>query len=95
MFVRKSKIGKLAIGTAWVSFSLFTPLSNNSLPMFLCIDYVSKSACCLGVSTYLPFLFTDPQLMERAQTGKDAASQPSTVPTLRRVARGVNLDLKA
>ncbi len=42
-----------------------------------------------GYETYLPFLFTDPQLMEGPKTGQDTATQPPTEPSLSRVPRSV------
>lgn len=42
---------------------------------------------------YLPFLFADPQLVERPKAGKDATTEPCAVPTLRGVTRRVDLNL--
>ena len=44
--------------------------------------------------TYLPFLFANPQLVERAQASEDAATEPAAVPSLSRVARRVDFDVR-
>lgn len=43
--------------------------------------------------TNLPFLFADPELVERSEAGKDASPEPPAVPPLRCIPRCVDLDL--
>ena len=46
------------------------------------------------INAYLPFLSTDPQLVECAQTGEDTATEPSTVATFGGITGGMNLNLE-
>lgn len=58
--------------------TLFTPLTDNRLAMFLG-SLVRRAAPFDGERTNQPLFSAYPQLMKRAQTRQDAASQPSAV----------------
>ena len=42
---------------------------------------------------FLPFFFTNPELMEGTQTRQDATTQPTPITALDRIARGMNFGL--
>lgn len=45
------------------------------------------------LSTHLPFLFADPELVERAQTRENASTKPAAITTLNNITRGMDFDL--
>lgn len=42
---------------------------------------------------FLPFFFTNPELMEGTQTRQDATTQPTPITALDRIARGMSFSL--
>lgn len=73
--------------------NLFTSLAHDSFAMLLQVQHQVPSSVCTGVTTHLPFFFTDPQLVERPETREDAPAQPPPVAAFYRIPGGVNLHL--
>ena len=92
-----TKVSPVARGAVKAGFidataTLFTPLTDNRLAMFLG-NLVRGMASLDEERTNLPFFSAYPQLMESAQARQDAASQPSTIPPFDGISRCVYFHL--
>ena len=74
---------------------LLTPLTNDRLSVLLFKSEGIRYAQAQAFNrAYLPLLLADPQLVESAQTGEDAPSEPPAISSLDGVSGRMDFDLQ-